>query len=282
MKHRSNHLIMGHSPKHLWPLVAILFAAMPLVLVGGCSQIRDETPADEATETAEVITDEVAPAEEDDAALPLSEEEEVSTYTADKQRLLYYGEVLAYRYGVEVTDEEWLNVADEECSSYMSGDSRKVYGPASAETLAVEIRSDFLLEAFVFLVAGSEMCVVGPIGDSFDRYGTGALTIFLSFTTTIGETDGYDLDIVDFANHYDLELELARNEYADPTAPLAPVPFPDDDDSTSPDDHEAPDTNHPGLATEHEGNSGGLTMCNDRSISQSSGSGTCSWHGGES
>lgn len=69
-----------------------------------------------------------------------------------------------------------------------------------------------------------------------------------------------------------------------PTMPDVPDPY----ESSDPVEDEAPgygssdpDYPYPGPYNEYGGNAGGPTQCNDGTVSNSSGQGTCSWHGGE-
>lgn len=286
-------MLWGHNSKKLvepklrpYESRTLLFLAMfvATALLSGCSLLADNPSQDDqpSVSAEEIVTDEPAanygPPED---SAPASSNIGEPTYTEDELRIIYYGEVLAYRYGVEVPGEEWLQVLTKACDSYSSTDSTIIYGPAAADTLESDPREAFLLESFVFLVGGSFMCGSGTDISHLDRYGDDATLIYLAFTSTANNYAGLDIDAIDFEFSYDLELAANRAEYAAPPFPPDYEQPPGDDDHSSDYYEEPPDATYPGPGLEYEGNSGGPSFCNDGTISQSSGSGTCSWHGGE-
>lgn len=265
-------------------IVLLLAVIIVLVLLSGCSIQSDEPLPDDAPAVSndEIVTDEpaadYAPSED---ATPASSDVGDSAYTSDEQRIIYYGDVLAYRYGVQVPEGEWLQVLDDVCASYSSSDSTMIYGPAAADTLEADQREAFLLESFVFLVGGSFLCDTGTDVSNLDRYGEDATLIYLAFTTTAGDYAGNDIDVADFEFSYDLELATTRNEYSDSIPADDTEEYPDEEFSPEFPD-EVPDSEYPGPYNEYEGNAGGPTHCQDGTVSNSSGQGTCSHHGGES
>lgn len=258
--------------------LVLLFALA--MLTSGCTSTTDSTAvnASPPVPDKEIITDGPAPTND---TTPASSDLNDTEYSADEQQILYYGEVLAYRYGIKVSELEWLQVLDKNCASYSSSSGTRIYGLAAADELSADQRESLLLESFVFLVGGSFMCGSGADVSHLDRYGDEATNVYLAFTTTANDYAGVDLDVTDFEYLYDQELKATRDEYLNPPIPQDPAEYPGYDDSSSDISDEAPDTTDPSPDTEYEGNSGGPTMCDDGTISESSGSGTCSWHGGE-
>lgn len=159
-----------------------------------------------------------------------------------------------------------------------------MYGPAAADALDEGTRSDLLLESFVFLVVGTDMCDSGFAGSGFDRFGTEALLISIAFMATVVDTDTLDFSAADFADYYDNELFIARYDTSSPSEPDYPDPNEEfEDGEADPPEYSdsPPDYTVPAPPVEYEGNADGPTLCDDGTVSNSSGSGTCSHHGGE-
>ena len=248
-----------------------------VIALSGCSLLPTEIAQEQppATPSEDFVADEPAPnyiPPED--STPASSDLADTAQTPDEQRIVFYGEVLSYRYGVEVSEAEWLQVRDKACTSFSSGDSTRIYGPAAADNLDSEQRDAFMLESFVFVVTGSYYCDAISLESNFDRYNQQAGLISLAFMTTINSIGDLDPGVSNFARYYDNQLTITRDEFAAPEYPGYDAPPPED---TEP----YPEVEYPGPYTEYEGNAGGPTYCEDGTISNSSGQGTCSHHGGE-
>lgn len=291
MKHRSpllRSLLWQVNIRRAFVALVLVFA---LVALSGCSTVEKPPQTGDSTGSSADPIEEVNPAAVDEPA-PEAVSEDLDPYSAEDEQLIYYGEVLAFRYGIDVEPDEWLSLAEKECDSYSEAGSTRVYGPESAEILAEDPRSGLLLESFVFLVIGSYWCGVDDYGTNFERYGSEAQLISLAFLETVNAIGPTNLSAADFSDYYDNQLFITRYDFdtppesdrSDPTVPDAPDPY----ESSDPVEDEAPeygssdpDYPYPGPYNEHEGNSGGPTQCNDGTVSNSSGQGTCSWHGGE-
>jgi hypothetical protein len=253
-------------------VVVFAFAAL-----SGCAGVEDQQQSVDSTGSSAEPIEEVNPAAVDEPA-PEAVSEDLNPYSAEDEQLIYYGEVLAYRYGIDVEPDEWLSLAEKECDSYSEAGSTRVYGPASAENLADDPRSGLLLESFVFMVVGSYWCGVDDLGESFERYGSEAQLISLTFLETVNAIGPNNLSAADFSDYYDNQLFITRYEFDTPPEPDTSEPFEDEAPAYGSSDPGYP---YSGPYNEYEGNSGGPTLCNDGTVSNSSGQGTCSWHGGE-
>lgn len=257
------------------------FAAMVLVFalvaLSGCSAFGEQSKNDDSTGSTSNPAEDVSPAAVAEPA-PEAVSEDLDPYSEEEEELVYYGEVLAYRYGIDVEPDEWLSLADKECDSYSEAGSTRVYGPASADILADDPRSGLLLESFVFLVIGSYWCGIDDYGESFKRYGSEAELISLAFLETANATGPVHQSVADFSDYYDNQLFIIRYEFDTPPEPDSSDPV---EDEAPVYDSSDPDYPYPGPYNEYEGNAGGPTQCNDGTVSNSSGQGTCSWHGGE-
>lgn len=268
-----------------------MLLALTLVALSGCSIFGEQPPTDSSTDSSSDPVEKVDPATVDEPA-PEAVSEDRTEYSIEEEQLIYYGDVLAYRYGIDVAPDEWLSLAEKECDSYSEAGSTRVYGPESAEILAEDPRSGLLLESFVFLVIGSYWCGVDDYGTNFERYGSEAQLISLAFLETVNAIGPTNLSAADFSDYYDNQLFITRYDFdtppesdrSDPTVPDAPDPYDSSDafEDEAP-EHGSSDPNYPypGPYNEYEGNSGRPTQCNDGTVSNSSGQGTCSWHGGE-
>ena len=245
--------------------------------------IRPDPPLDPIEEVNPAAVDEPAPE---------AVSEDLDRYSAEDEQLIYYGEVLAFRYGIDVEPDEWLSLAKKECDSYSEAGSTRVYGP--------EVRRDprrgsaIRPSARVLRLSGDRLVLVrtDDYGTNFERYGSEAQLISLAFLETVNAIGPTNLSAADFSDYYDNQLFITQYDFdtppesdrSDPTVPDAPDPY----DSSDAFEDEAPeygssdpDYPYPGPYNEYEGNSGGPTQCNDGTVSNSSGQGTCSWHGGE-
>ena len=268
-----------------------LVLVFALVALSGCSTVEKPPQTGDSTGSSADPIEKVDPATVDEPA-PEAVSEDRTEYSIEEEQLIYYGDVLAYRYGIDVAPDEWLSVAKKECDSYSDAGSTRVYGPAAAEQLGDDPRSGLLVESFVFMVIGSYWCGTDESSANIARYGSEAQLITLAFMATVIDHEAIDLSAADFSDYYDNQLFITRYDFdtppesdgSDPTVPDAPDPY----DSSDAFEDEAPeygssDPNYPypGPYNEYEGNSGGPTQCNDGTVSNSSGQGTCSWHGGE-
>lgn len=276
------------STRRTFATMVLIFA---LVALSGCSAFGEQPKNDDSTGSTSNPAEDVSPAAVAEPA-PETVVEDLDPYSAEEEELVYYGEVLAYRYGIDVEPDEWLSVADKECDSYSEAGSTRVYGPRSADTLADDPRSGLLLETFVFMVNGSFWCGIDDYGESFKRYGSEAELISLALLETANAIGRVHPSVAGFSDYYDNQLFIIRYEFdtppesdmSGPTMPDVPDPY----ESSDPVEDEAPgygssdpDYSYPGPYNEYEGNAGGPTQCNDGTVSNSSGQGTCSWHGGE-
>lgn len=266
MKHRPIRSFFNFPQARIRSALFVAFTALPLLFASGCALAPESPPAGEVAEQVEAEPDYSSQSNDGDV-IPDSAVEELPEYSVVEEELIYYGEVLAFRYGIDVSPDEWLHLAEQECTTFTDDQSTSVYGPAAADALDDETRSDLLLESFVFLVVGTDMCDSGFAGSGFDRFGTEALLISIAFMATVVDTDALDFSAPDFADYYDNELFIARYDISSPSEP---------EYSDSPPDYTVPDP-----PAEYEGNAGGPTLCDDGTVSNSSGSGTCSHHGGE-
>lgn len=264
---------------------------LTLVALSGCSIFEEQPPPDSSTNSSSDPVEKVDPATVDGPA-PEAVSEDRTEYSIEEEQLIYYGDVLAYRYGIDVAPDEWLSVAKKECDSYSDAGSTRVYGPAAAEQLGDDPRSGLLVESFVFMVIGSYWCGTDESSANIARYGSEAQLITLAFMATVIDHEAIDLSVADFSTYYDDQLFIAQQEFRAPSEPENSIPSvpdaPDPYDGSDEFEDEAPeydradpDYPYPGPYNEYEGNAGGPTQCNDGTVSNSSGQGTCSWHGGE-
>ena len=165
--------------------------------------------------------------------------------------------------------------------------------PNLPSSLADDPRSGLLLESFV--IHGDRFVLVWHrrVQRELRKIRLGSTADLFGFHGNSQCDHGpIDLSAADFSDYYDNQLFITRYEFdtppesdrSDPTVPDAPDPY----DSSDAFEDEAPeygssdpDYPYPGPYNEYEGNSGGPTQCNDGTVSNSSGQGTCSWHGGE-
>lgn len=283
MKYRPIRSFFNYPQARIRLALFVAFTALPLLFASGCSLAPESPPAGEVDEQVEAEPD-YSSQSSDVEVIPDSAVEELPEYSVDEEELIYYGEVLAFRYGIDVSPDEWLHLAEQECTTFTDDQSTSVYGPAAADALDDDTRTSLLLESFVFLVVGTDMCDSGFAGSGFDRFGTEALLISIAFMATVVDTDALDFSAPDFAGYYDSELFIARYDTSSPSEPDYPDPNGEFEEgeadppaySDSPPDYTVPDP-----PIEYEGNADGPTLCNDGTVSNSSGSGTCSHHGGE-
>ena len=283
MKHRPIRSFFSFPQARIRSALFVAFTALPLLLASGCSLAPESPPAGEVDEQVEAEPDYSSQSSDGDV-IPDSAVEQLPVYSVDEEELIYYGEVLAFRYGIDVSPDEWLHLAEQECSTFTDDQSTSVYGPAAADALDDDTRSDLLLESFVFLVVGTDMCDFGFAGSGFDRFGPEALLISIAFMATVVDTDALNFSAPDFADYYDNELFIARYDTSSPSEPDYPDPnggF--EEGEADPPEYSdlSPDYTVPDPPVEYEGNAGGPTLCDDGTVSNSSGSGTCSHHGGE-
>lgn len=278
MKHLPIHSYFSPTQARMRLALVAVFTIFPLLFASGCS-----VPAERPAEQVEAIP-ENSFSPEDDLVSPESSVEKLPKYSIDEEELIYYGEVLAYRYGIDVSPDEWLHLVEQECSTFTDDQSTNMYGPAAANVLEDDARSGLLLESFVFLVVGTDMCDSGYVGSGFERFGSEALLISIAFLTTVVDTESLEFSVADFADYYDNQLVIARYDTSTPPEPDYSDPYDDfGENEIAPPEYPTspPEDSVPGPPVEHEGNAGGPTLCDDGTVSNSSGSGTCSHHGGE-
>lgn len=280
MKHRPIRTFFSVPPSRMRSALLVAFTVFPLLFTSACSLIPEPSPTGETTEQVEAEPEGSVPADAD-ADLPESSVEEIPGYSVDEETLIYYGEVLAYRYGIDVSPDEWLHLAEQECTTFTDEMSTSVYGPAAADALEDDPRSGLLLESFVFLVVGTDMCDSGYTSNGFERFGSEAFLTSIAFMTTVVDTDHLDFSAPAFADYYDNQLFITRYDHSSPPEPDHSDPYEDDDLDPQEYPDSPPDYSVPDPTLEYEGNAGGPTLCNDGTVSNSSGSGTCSHHGGE-
>lgn len=280
MKHLLIRSFFRPAQARLRPALVAVLTIFPLLLVSGCSDLTEIS-----AEQIEPVPEDTSSPENDVVDPdPSVEELELPKYSIDEEELIYYGEVLAYRYGIDVPPDEWLDLVEQECSTFTDDQSTYVYGPAAADVLEDDSRSGLLLETFVFLVVGTDMCDSGYVDSKFERFGSEAILISIAFLTTVIDTESLDFSIADFADYYDNQLVIARYDTSTPPEPDYSDPYDDyEEDEIAPPEYPTspPDYTEPDPPIEHEGNAGGPTLCDDGTVSNSSGSGTCSHHGGE-
>jgi hypothetical protein len=291
VKHHSSQLWVALRQVKTGLVIVSLSLTLALVALSGCTLLDGQSETGDSAESPAEHVEEIDPAAASDSSSePVSED--MDSYSLEEEQLIYYGEVLAYRHGVTVSPNEWLSVAEKDCDSYSEADSTRVYGPASADDLDADPRSGFLLESFVFMVIGSYWCGGKESSAKIESYGSEAQLISLAFMATVVDNESINLSVADFSNYYDDQLFIARKEYAPPAEPDYSIPSAPDlpgtydssdglENETPENDETDPSYPYPDRYHEHAGNSGGPTMCDDGTVSQSSGQGTCSWHGGE-
>lgn len=278
MKHLPIHSFFSPTQARMRSALVAVFTIFPLLLASGCS-----APVERPAEQVEAIPENTF-SPEDDVVVPESSVEELPKYSIDEEELIYYGEILAYRYGIDVSPDEWLHLVEQECSTFTDDQSTNMYGPAAANVLEDDARSGLLLESFVFLVVGTDMCDSAYVGSGFERFGSEALLISIAFLTTVVDTESLEFSVADFADYYDNQLVIARYDTSTPPEPDYSDPYDDfGEDKIAPPEYPTspPEYSVPDPPVEHEGNAGGPTLCDDGTVSNSSGSGTCSHHGGE-
>lgn len=283
MKHRPIRSFFSLPRARIRSALFVAFTALPLLFASGCALAPESPPAKEVDERVEAEPDYSSRSSDGDV-IPDSAVKELPKYTVDEEELIYYGEVLAFRYGIDVSPDEWIHLAEQECTTFTDDQSTSVYGPAAADALDDDTRSDLLLETFVFVVVGTDMCDSGYVDSGFERFGSEAILISIAFLTTVIDTESLGFSVADFADYYDNQLVIARYDTSTPPEPNYSNPYDDyEENEIAPPEYPAspPEYAVPGPPVEHEGNAGGPTLCDDGTVSNSSGSGTCSHHGGE-
>lgn len=113
MKHRPIRSLFSHPQARTRSALFVAFTALPLLFASGCSLAPESPPAGETAEQVEAEPDYSSQSSDGDV-IPDPAVEELPESSVDEEELIYYGEVLAFRYGIDVSPDEWLHLAEQE------------------------------------------------------------------------------------------------------------------------------------------------------------------------